>query len=84
MQQGPVRLRSFGKRRYSVQRRLDWTDSVWRHVGFTEGIRAPGAEPVIALLGGIERDRPERAYAGKSQTPPTLAPSLTQNLPCDR
>lgn len=64
MQQGPVRLRSFGKRRYSVQRRLDWTDSVWRHVGFTEGIRAPGAEPVIAVLGGIERDRPEKVGAG--------------------
>ncbi|XP_054917106.1 uncharacterized protein [Dermacentor andersoni] len=56
--------RSFGKRRYSVQKRLEWTEGVWRQVGFSGRLRAPDGEPVVALLGGCEPDKPDRVSAG--------------------
>ncbi|KAH7940321.1 hypothetical protein HPB52_023035 [Rhipicephalus sanguineus] len=62
---GPhVVQRSFGKRRYSVQKRLEWTEGVWRQVGFSARLRAPQGEPVIAILGGCEPDKPDRVSAG--------------------
>ncbi|KAL3244172.1 hypothetical protein MRX96_047265 [Rhipicephalus microplus] len=63
---GPLAVvqRSFGKRRYSVQKRLEWTEGVWRQVGFSSRLGAPRGEPVVAILGGCEPDKPDRVSAG--------------------
>lgn len=57
------RIRSYGRRRYAVQK-LDWVDNVWSRVAFSDRIGAEDAEPVIVLLGGMHRGHKDRVATG--------------------
>ncbi|KAM7299124.1 hypothetical protein ISCGN_019691 [Ixodes scapularis] len=57
-------LRKFGMRRYSVQKKLNWTQSPWRQCAFNDKFTMDGDEPIIALLGGLQSGLPQMVATG--------------------
>ncbi|KAG0412321.1 hypothetical protein HPB47_010527 [Ixodes persulcatus] len=54
----------FGMRRYSVQKKLNWTQSPWRQCAFNDKFTMDGDEPIIALLGGLQSGLPKMVATG--------------------
>ncbi|EEC20146.1 hypothetical protein IscW_ISCW015346 [Ixodes scapularis] len=51
-------------RRYSVQKKLNWTQSPWRQCAFNDKFSMDGDEPIIALLGGLQSGLPQMVATG--------------------
>ncbi|XP_040072242.1 kelch-like protein 42 [Ixodes scapularis] len=51
-------------RRYSVQKKLNWTQSPWRQCAFNDKFTMDGDEPIIALLGGLQSGLPQMVATG--------------------